>query len=80
MFRAAICLAFYGFLCSGEFMTPFYQAFDLRIHATVADIEVKKDSLDFYIKHSKTDQIDKSHTVTLQALDSSLCPVTLIKA
>ena len=79
MFRAALCLAFYGFLHGGEFTTPSYQAFDPRIHATVADIKFKNDSLDFYIKRSKTDQLGKGHTVTLQASDSSLCPVTLIK-
>lgn len=77
MFRAALSGILW--LSSWRFTILSYQAFNPRIHATMADIQVNNNSPAFNNKHSKTDQLGKSHTIILWASDSSLCPVKLVK-
>ena len=63
MFRAALSGILW--LSSWRFTILSYQAFNPRIHATMADIQVNNNSPAFNNKHSKTDQLGKSHTIIL---------------
>ena len=79
MLRAALCLAFYGFLRGSEFMTPSWGTFNPAIHATPADITSSTSILRFHIKQSKTDQHAFGHTVSLGATGGKQCPVRIIR-
>ena len=79
MLRAALCLAFYGFLRGSEFTTPSWGTFNPAIHATPADISSSTSILHFHIKRSKTDQHAFGHTVSLGATGGKQCPVRIIR-
>ena len=79
MLRAALCLAFYGFLRGGEFTTPRWGIFNSAIHATPADVSLSTTNLRFHIKQSKTDQHAFGHTVSLGATGGKQCPVHIIR-
>ena len=79
MFRAALCLAFYGFLRrGGEFTTLARGTFNPAIHATPADVSLSTTNLHFHIKQSKMDQHAFGHT-TLWGPQEANCPVRIIQ-
>ena len=79
MLKAALCLGFYGFLRGSEFTIPTLKGFDPRIHPTLADITFTRTTLRFNLKHSKTDQLSRGHTVILGKCGGRHCPVKIVK-
>ena len=84
MFLAAITLAFYGFLCCGEFTSPSTSAFSACRHLAVQNVI-------FYptfnsplyktvrCKFSKTYPFGRGHTLYLFSTHTLTCPVAAMK-
>ena len=75
---AAFTLAFFGLLRISEFTVSLHRQFDPRIHPTMTDILWVKHHFTFHIRHSKTDQYFKGHTVHLPQLGGRIFPFTTI--
>ena len=84
MLWAASCLAFFGFLRSGEFTLPSPSSFDPSVHLARSDVAV--DSLvnpswiSVVIKRSKTDPFRNGVTLYLGKTGDALCPVATMLA
>ena len=80
MLKAAVLLAFFGFLRCAEFTSP-PTGFDPSAHATKGDITwTPGGPLLFRIKQSKTDPFRNGHTVTIGRAEAPYCPVTAVLA
>ena len=79
MLWAAACLCFFGFLRSGEAVSPTESTFDPLVHLTVADVgidsRVAPKRMEVRIKASKTDPFRKGVTLYLGRTYTDLCPV-----
>lgn len=76
LLRAAMTLAFYGFLRCAEFTSPpVASSFNAALHATRGDVILQPGQLDFQIKVSKTDPFRQGSTVHMAATQTSTCPV-----
>ena len=84
MLWAACCLGFFGFLRSGELVSPAEGEFDPGQHLSFADVSVDDRSnpslLSVRIKQSKTDPFRQGTTVYLGKTGTSLCPVAAVLA
>ena len=82
MFRAATSLAFFGLLRVSEYTSQNRQSFCPETTLLVTDITFRRDySIMFVrIKASKTDPFREGCTVRVAAIDSPLCPVTLMRS
>lgn len=82
MMWAAMCMAFFGFMRSGEF-TVSPQGDTSRVLA-LADVSVdnREDPrmVNLRLRHSKTDQFGEGVTISLARNDSDLCPVAAVLA
>ncbi len=77
--RSAAVVCFFGFLRSGEVVSPTESSFDQDTNLTFGDVRV--DSLlnpqyvEVRLKASKTDIFRKGVTVFLGRTDGGICPV-----
>ena len=84
LFLAAITLAFYGFLCCGEFTSPSTSAFSARRHLAVQDVIFyptfnSPSYMTVRCKFSKTDPFGRGHTLYLFSTHTLTCPVAAMK-
>ncbi|XP_065199234.1 uncharacterized protein LOC135830933 [Sycon ciliatum] len=83
MLKAAMVLAFFGFLRCAEFTAP-PAGFDPATHATRQDVTLDvtqgRTYIRFYIKQSKTDQFRQGHAVIIDSTTSQPCPVAALLA
>ena len=70
MLRAAMALAFFGFLRVGEFTTSTLPSFLAR-----RDISLSRDQMNVFLHFSKTDQLGKGNTITIGRTEGVCCPV-----
>ena len=74
---AATCLCFFGFLRSGEVVTPTETEFDQSYHLGVSDVKVDSHinptHMEVRIEASKTDPFHQGFTVQLGATQRTLC-------
>ena len=79
MFWAACNLAFFGFLCSGEFMVPTLASFSPDVHLSLKDIAFDSyevpTMLHVRLKASKTDPFRKGCFIHISRGNSPLCAV-----
>ena len=79
LYWAAMCLAFFGFLCCGEFTVPEGQECDASVHLMVNDIAMDPGlypaGISVHIKASKTDPFRQGVTLYLGRTGVDLCPV-----
>ena len=84
MLWAACCLAFFGFLRSGELTVQSVQAFDSSVHLTVSEAAVDSRQnpplMRVRLKQSKTNPFRQSVDIHLGRTDSALCPITVMLA
>lgn len=73
MLRAAMSLAFFGFLRVGEFTSSTLHS-PTRFLAR-RDISLSKDQMKVFLRFSKTDQLGKGCTVTVGRSGGACCPV-----
>ena len=82
MVWAACCTGFFGFLRSGEFLTPDDAEFDPQVHLGIEDLQYTHSDTQPYqtlhIKASKTDQFHVATAVTLGATKLEICPVAAV--
>ena len=80
MLAAAFSLAFHGFLRVGEYTVPSLHRFNPSHHATVHDIIWHKHHPSFTIKRSKTDQLGRGTSISIQksSRPSTFCPYRTI--
>ena len=79
---AACCVGFFGFLRTGEFITPDGCPYDASLHLSISDISFHRGGehqfFQLRIKVSKTDQFRVGCTVVLGATHSHICPVSAL--
>lgn len=82
MLWAASCLCFYGFLRSGEVVTPAIGEYDPAVHLCFEDVKVDNrmspSFIQVSIKASKTDPFRQGVTIYIGATGGQLCPVTAV--
>ena len=82
MLWAASCLCFFGFLRSGEIVSPSEKNFDPLAHLCFSDIRVDSHSSPSYlqvtIKASKTDPFRQGVTLFIGVSGGTLCPVSAV--
>ena len=82
MLWAASCLCFFGFLRSGEIVSPSEKTFDPLTHLCFSDVRVDSHSSPSYlqitIKASKTDPFRQGVTLFVGVSGGSLCPVSAV--
>ena len=82
MLWAACCLAFFGFLRTGEMTVPSDSKYDPSCHLSFGDIAVDNPKLPSVvrvtIKQSKTDPFRQGIDLFLGKTDSDLCPVAAL--
>ena len=80
MLKAALLLAFHGFLRCAEFVANEHASFNPKFDATRDSGSVKyrgrQPSLEFHVKRSKTDRFDKGMTIYIGPAATPYCPVT----
>ena len=80
MFRAAVLLAFHGFLRCAEFTSGEHTAFDPQFDASRDSVDVTytdgQPVLQFRVKRSKTDPFAKGMTIYIGRAALPYCPVT----
>ena len=74
MIAAAFTMAFFGFLRVSEFTVPTLKAFNSHIHPSAASIHWSNNYFLYHLKHSKTDQFSKGHTLRFPRLHNKICP------
>ena len=79
---AAACTGFFGFLRTGEFLTPDSGPWDPQVHLALADIALtniqSQRAIILRIKASKTDQLRTGTTIVLGATKAEICPVAAL--
>ena len=75
--KAALSVAYFGFLRCGEF-TTYTNAFDSDINLCYGDVLIRLQEVYVTLKSSKTDPFRHGVTVTYFKNGSKLCPVTAI--
>ena len=84
MLWAAVTLAFFGFLRSGEVTVPSDSAFDPAAHLTFDDVKVDNITnptlLKIRLKASKTDPFRNGIDIVVGRTNNKLCPVTAVLA
>ena len=84
MLWAACTTCFFGFLRSGEIVTPSQKEYDPGVHLSYGDVTVDNPAdshvVQVNIKASKTDPIRKGVSIFLGRTDMALCPVAAITA
>lgn len=82
MLWAAACMCFFGFLRTGEVVTPSDSSFDSSTHLTYCDVRVDNvvtpQYLEVKIKASKTDPFRQGVSVCIGVAAGDLCPVAAI--
>lgn len=82
MLWAASCLCFFGFLRSGEIVSPTTKSHDPAYHLTVRDVSVDSreapSRIQVQIKASKTDPFRQGIMLHIGRTDNCLCPVTAV--
>lgn len=82
MLWAAACLCFFGFLRSGEVVTPSETTYDSQTHLCFSDVKVDSrvspSFLQVVIKASKTDPFRRGVSLYIGATDGPLCPVAAV--
>ena len=82
MLWAAACLCFFGFLRSGEIVSPSETAYDPLSHLCFRDVRVDSHSspshLQITIKASKTDPFRQGVTLFIGVSGGKLCPVAAV--
>lgn len=82
MLWAAATLCFFGFLRSGEVVSPGDHTFDPTVHLAYGDVTISDPHdpsfLEVRIKASKTDPFRKGVTIVLGRTTDELCPVAAI--
>ena len=82
MLWAATTMCFFGFLRSGEVVSPSDHTFDPALHLAYGDVALNDPSdlscLEVRIKASKTDPFQHGVTVVLGRTADDLCPVAAI--
>ena len=77
---AACCLAFFGFLCCGEFTVPTQAAYAPEEHLSLPDIAIDNrlspSVVQVKIKQSKTDPFRQGVQLYLGKTDEDICPIT----
>lgn len=82
MLWAAACLCFFGFLRSGEVVSPTERSYDAQSHMCFEDVRVDSRSsptfIQVQIKASKTDPFRHGVTTYVGAANGPLCPVAAV--
>ena len=84
MLWAAACMCFFGFLRSGEVVTPTDSGFDPEVHLAYGDVRINDlndpSFLEIHLKASKTDPFRLGVSVYIGKTASGMCPVAAILA
>ena len=84
MLWAACCLAFFGFMRTGELTVPSDQGYDSTVHLSLSDISVDNPAdpgiLGVRLKASKTDPFRKGISLFIGRVSSDICPVAAMLA
>ena len=84
MLWATVCVGFFGFLRSGEFVVKSASAFDPASHLMPSDVAVDSytdpSMIRLLIKRSKTDQFGNGASIFLARTYTDLCPVAALLA
>ena len=75
MLWAAFTCAFFGFLCSSEFVAPFTQRFESESTLLFHDASIYNNHAQLNIKSSKTDPFRQGCIVRLSPTGNELCPI-----
>ena len=82
MLWAACCMAFFGFMRSGEFTVPTSNSYDSSRHLSVEDVAVDSHTnptmMAVKLKISKTDPFGTGVTIYLGQTSGPICPVRAI--
>lgn len=74
MLEAVLLMAFYRFMRCGEFTTRSL-SFNPLHHLCFSDLQLESDHFTIYLKHSKTDRMNKGTSVVIAKNNSAFCPV-----
>ena len=77
LYATAISLAYFGYLRAGELSYPSVRSYNPKQHLTVRDITIHNNTVQLWIKHSKTDQLGKGATIIIGPSKTDTCPVLI---
>ena len=77
LYATAISLAYFGCLRAGELSYPSVRSYNPKQHLTVRDITIHNNTVQLWIKHSKTDQFGKGATIIIGPSKTDTCPVLI---
>ncbi len=77
LLEAVLLMAFYGFMRCGEFTTRSL-SFNPLHDLCFSDLQLESDHFTIYLKHSKTDRMNKGTPVVIAKNNSAFCPVASI--
>ena len=79
LYATAICLAYFGCLRAGELSYPSTHCCHHKQHLTMRDIKVHNNTVQLWLKQSKTDQAKKGATIMVGPSKADICPVHIAK-
>lgn len=80
LYATAICLVYFGCLRAGELPYPSTHCYHHhKQHITMWDIKVHNNTVQLWLKQSKTDQARKGATITVGPSKADICPVHIAK-
>lgn len=79
LYAAAMTIAFFGCIRCGEITYPSAGKFNFKKHLTIRDLRISKNTMEVFIKHSKTDQTGKGTKVIIGPGDHNFCPLKLVQ-
>jgi hypothetical protein len=77
--RTAICVAFAGFLRTGEFTYSSWNSSSHELFISRGDIEFKKGAVTLTLPRSKSDPFGKSVPISMPVTNDSICPREALK-
>ena len=78
MLWAAFTVAFFGFLRSAEYVSPYTHTYDADSTLLFSDTQVAQNRINLHIKASKSDPFRHGCTVRLAPTNTLLCPCTAV--
>lgn len=79
LYATAFSIAYFGCLRAGEISYTSTRSYNPKRHLTMMDISFHKDSVEIFIKHSKTDQTSKGATIVIGQTKQNTCPYAIAK-